>query len=383
DKTGKRLTTQEFVTIYHIPSEGLYPVKISGKSGINEAGDVWGVVDTKGVLQPARFNSQPYFSEGLAVFVKDGLAGFMDKSGNVVIKPVYKNVLSFNEGMAAVKAEGDLWGYINKKGEMVIKPAYISAGRFSDGVAVVSIGKSAFDKDKMSGVVDKTGKVIIPLSKRSIGDFRNGKAIAEEKYINYYLYKNGKTSLACNIETLANARYAFQALVRNDVQSAASMFKAETGKNCPMADYWLAYILLQAQPPLRDTAQGAMLMEQAAKNGYPEAMYSLGYVLLNGLGGKKDEAVAKQWLLKSGKAGIPTAYTLLGTVEDKTNASQAATYYQQAAELGEPVAMYNLALLYRDGRGVTKNEYQYSSWLQRSAALNYAPAKQLLMAKGK
>jgi len=139
DKTGKRLTRQEFVTIYHIPFEGFYAAKISGSSGLNNENDIWGVIDSKGVLQGARFKgTQPYFTEGLAVFRENGLSGFMDKAGNVVIKPIYKNALSFSEGLAAVLFDNGLWGYINKKGEVVIKADYISANRFSDDVAVVS-----------------------------------------------------------------------------------------------------------------------------------------------------------------------------------------------------------------------------------------------------
>lgn len=382
DKAGKRLTSQEFISIYHIPSEGLYPVKISGSSGLNSADDVWGVIDTKGALQAARFKSQPYFSDGLAVFQQNGLSGYMDKTGNVVIKPTYKNALAFTEGLAAVLVDG-LWGFVNKKGEMLIKPAYIYAGRFADGVAVVSTGKSANDKDKQTGVIDKTGKMIIPFQAIAIGDFKNGRASAEKNYISHYIYKNGKTSLACDASVLANSRYAFQALYRNDVQSAVKMFRDESGKNCPMPDYWLGYILLQSQPPMRDTVLGVKLIEQAAKNGYPEAMYSAGFMYLNGMAVKKDEETGKQWLIKASKAGITTAYTLLGTAEEKANPKQAATYYQQAAELGEPVAMYHLALLYRDGRGTTKNESQFNQWLLRSAQLNYAPARQLLNAKAK
>lgn len=383
DKTGKRLTTQEFVTIYHIPSEGLYPVKISGSSGLNSDKDVWGVIDAKGALQGARFIYQPYFSEGLSPFSKDGLYGYMDKAGTVVIKPAYKNAMAFSQGLAAVQADNGLWGYIDKKGAIVIKPAYISAGRFSDGVAVASTGKTAFDANKLSGVIDKTGKIVVPFEKRSIGDFKDGRATAETNYISHYIYKNGKTSLACDAATLLNARDAYAALVKNDVQGALNLFKKEDGKKCPMTDYWLAYILLQVPPPVRDTVQGAALMEQSAKNGYPEAMYSMGFVYLNGLGGKKDEALARQWLGKAGKAGIPAAYTLLGTMEEKTNPAQAATWYQQAADLGEPVAMYNLALLYRDGRGVAKNDYQFNTWLNQSAQRQYSPARQLQAAKVK
>lgn len=377
DKTGKRLTKDEYIQVYHIPCEGLYPVKISGSSGLANEKDVWGVVDSKGVLQGVRYKYQPYFSEGLMVFQKDSLYGYMDKNGTVIIKPAYKNALHFNEGLAAVRGDNGSWGYINKKGEMVIRPAYVYAGRFSEGLAIVATGKSAYDNDLLTGAIDKTGKLILPMEKRKLGDFKNGKSITEDNYITYYVYKNGKNSLSCDLNTLVNSRYAYAALLKNDVKGALDWLQKNDGKKCAMSDYWLAYILLQVPPPTRDTVKGSMLMEQAAKNGYPEAMYSAGFMYNNGMGGRKDEALAKQWLVKAGKAGVPVAYTMLGTLEEKANPSQALVYYQQAADLGEPVAMYNLSLLYRDGRGVTKNDYQFSTWLNLSAQRNYQPAKQL------
>jgi len=385
DKTGKRLTTQEFISIDNNPSEGLYAVKISGSSGLNSEKDVWGVVDAKGVLQGARFVSKPYFKEGLAVFQKDGLYGYMDKSGAVAIRPAYKNALWFSQGLAPVLfADNGLWGYINKKGEVAVKGSYISAGSFSDGLAIVSTGKNAYDADKLTGVIDKTGKVVFPFEKRAMGEFRNGRSLSEKSYIQHYLYKSGKTSLACDAQVLQNARFAMQAIYRNDVRSALDLLQKDAGKRCAMSDYWLAYIYLQAPAPVRDTVKGSVLMEQSAANGYPEAMYSMGFIYANGLGGKKDEGLARQWLVKAGKAGVPAAHTVLGTLDEKANnLAQAATYYQQAAEAGEPVAMYNLALLYRDGRGVTKNDYVFNNWLTLSAQRQYAPAKQLLQAKAK
>lgn len=385
DKSGKKITTQEFISIHPYAYEGLWPVKIKGSSGLSSEKDEWGVIDNKGKLYGARFTYQPYFNEGLAAFKKDTLWGFMDKEGTVVVKPIYKQVNAFFEGMAAVCLSDNKWGYINKKGEMVIKPVYAVAYRFSDGVAVVSTGKTSYDTDKLTGVINKSGKEIIPFEKRGISEFKNGRAVAESNYISYYLYKNGKTSLACDINTMVNARYAFNAIAQNDVRNALSTLKKDEGKNCPMTDYWLGYICLTASGAARDTLLGAKLVEQAAKNGYPEAMYSIGFTYLNGLGGKKDEALAKQWLIKASQAGIPVAFTVLGTMYEKTDPAQAATAYQQAADRGDAIAMYNLALLYRDGRGVTKNDYQFRTWLGLSAQRNYKPATtlQTSLMKGK
>lgn len=377
DKTGKRLTTQEFVTVYQFPSDGLYAVKIKGGTGLNGEGDEWGVVDKKGVLQGCRAKQQLYFNEGLAVFRENDLYGFMDKTGKVIIKPQFKNANGFNEGLAAVSDAPGNWGYVNKKGEFVIKPTYISASRFNEGIAVVSKGKSAYDAEKLTGAIDKTGKLIIPMEKRSIGDFKNGRALAEQSYVSYYIYKNGKTSLACDVNTLANGRYALASLYKNDMANALRLLDKEKNAGCPMTDYWLGYVLLQSQRPARDTVQGAALVEKAAKAGYPEAQYSLGIVYVNGLGGKKDTAAAKEYFVKAAKAGVPAANTALGVLEDKINPIMASGYYLKAADMGEPTAMYNLSLLYREGRGVSKSDADFKLWLSRATERQYPAAVQL------
>ncbi|MCG2614860.1 sel1 repeat family protein [Terrimonas sp. NA20] len=260
---------------------------------------------------------------------------------------------------------------------MVIKPAYITTSYFSDGVCVVSIGKDAFDYNKQNGVIDKKGQLIIPFHKRGYFSFKNGRSIAEENGISYYVYKNGKTSLACDINVLLNARNGYNAISGNDVKTALDALSKPENKGCPITDYWLGYIYLQVTPPMKDSVKGAQLIEQAANAGYPEAMYSIGFVYANGLSGVKDEVKAKQWLMKAGKAGVPTAYTLLGTLSEKTDPAEAAKQFQKAADLLEPIAMYNLALLYRDGRGVSKNEGEFNSWLNMSANRQYQPAKDL------
>lgn len=376
DREGKRITTQPFISIQPF-YQGYWAVKIKGSYGFNSDKDEWGLVDTKGTLYAPRYPREPILREGLIAFEQDSLFGFMDVQGKVVIKPTYKRANGFVEGLAAVQNHEKLWGFINRKGEMVIKPTFMSTSYFNDGVAVVYLGKDAFDYNKQCGVIDKTGKLIIPFEKRNINTFRNGRAIAEENGISYYLYKTGKTSLACNAAAMFNARNGYLAISRNDVVNAMDLLSKPENKGCPISDYWLGYIYLQITPPIKDSIRGARLIEQAAKAGYPEAMYSIGYVYANGLSGKKDEALAKQWLTKACKAGVPSAYTLLGTLTEKTDPAEAAKLFQKAADLLEPIAMYNLALLYRDGKGVAKNDGQFNSWLDLSAKRQYQPAKDL------
>ena len=55
---------------------------------------------------------------------KDGLWGFVDKTGNIVVPCKYDLVTELNEfGFAGVKQDGK-WGVINEKGDEVVVPAY-------------------------------------------------------------------------------------------------------------------------------------------------------------------------------------------------------------------------------------------------------------------
>jgi len=65
---------------------------------------------------------------------------YIDKSGNVVLRPNVYSARPFSEGLAAVMpSEGSAWGYIDKTGEMVIQPQYRTANKFQDGFASVYI----------------------------------------------------------------------------------------------------------------------------------------------------------------------------------------------------------------------------------------------------
>src|SRR5687768_17614415 len=65
--------------------------------------------------------------------------GFMDKSGNVVIKPLFWEEIDLSEGMASVKNMKNQWGYIDKTGKLVIDYQFASADDFSEGIARVQI----------------------------------------------------------------------------------------------------------------------------------------------------------------------------------------------------------------------------------------------------
>uniref|UniRef100_A0A7C6ED69 WG repeat-containing protein n=1 Tax=candidate division WOR-3 bacterium TaxID=2052148 RepID=A0A7C6ED69_UNCW3 len=90
--------------------------------------------------------------------------GYVDRTGNIAIKPQFDDGGQFSQGVAAVNVGakvdeksgaliGGKWGFIDKTGVFLIEPKYDYAGKFSEGLAGVEIrGKW--------GYIDKTGKYV-------------------------------------------------------------------------------------------------------------------------------------------------------------------------------------------------------------------------------
>lgn len=98
------------------------------------------------------------FSEGLISFVQfddksgQGLHGFLDKNGVVVIKPRFQFVKNFSEGLTPAEFNRK-YGYIDPSGNFVIKPQFDNAESFSNGLAMVWV-------DGKRGYIDKAGNYI-------------------------------------------------------------------------------------------------------------------------------------------------------------------------------------------------------------------------------
>ncbi|MEH8029555.1 WG repeat-containing protein [Gallibacterium anatis] len=82
------------------------------------------------------------FYEDLAVFIdKNGLYGFVNRDGEVIIEPKFLYAGRFSQGRSAVKDRNQLWGFIDKTGKYVIAPQYVCVGAFSnEGLAGVYNG---------------------------------------------------------------------------------------------------------------------------------------------------------------------------------------------------------------------------------------------------
>ena len=107
--------------------------------------------------------------------------GFMDRTGKVTILQEYEDADRFNHGLAPVKKNG-LWGYINTKGVVVIPFQFRSAKPFSDNPELAPVEKVDAG-EKAWGYIDLKGNWIIPPSYYNATPFYDGVAeVATEKF---------------------------------------------------------------------------------------------------------------------------------------------------------------------------------------------------------
>jgi WG containing repeat len=151
DKKGKvAILAPPFTTRTRPFKEGLAGVRLGNDSigYINTRGQVVFKFNTD-VPDPPNGPGVQDFSEGMVPVRQDGLWGYADNKGTMIIKPQYDDVMHFREGLAPVKLRG-FWGYIDKSNKTVIERDFQNAMPFSEGLAAV------MNRDKKIGYIDKT-----------------------------------------------------------------------------------------------------------------------------------------------------------------------------------------------------------------------------------
>jgi len=76
-----------------------------------------------------------YKSNWAMVQSNEGLFGFIDKKGNVVVPAIYKNIYDFgemHEDWAVIQTVDKKFGFIDKKGNVVVEPVYLEIYDFGD-----------------------------------------------------------------------------------------------------------------------------------------------------------------------------------------------------------------------------------------------------------
>ena len=190
-----------------------------------------------GILPPT-ISDEPVERYGFSTDEKT--VGFINKEGEVVIKPRYALAGDFSQGLSAVGVkteEGKIrWGYINHKGEFVVQPKYLMASDFSEerlagvlkdegtqsslvfidrrGKEVINLGAdytmaqhfseglAAVQKKSTGkwGFINKKGKLVIDAKFNLVFFFSEGLALAEiakdDKILAGYIDRSGNFALS-------------------------------------------------------------------------------------------------------------------------------------------------------------------------------------------
>jgi len=139
-------------------------------------------------------------------FLSNGLWGYIDRTGRVIVKPTLEWADDFAEGMGRIRVNGK-YGFINTVGKLVVIPQYAEAEQFSDGLAQVTIKrnvkKASFPPHGGSSDpylhqfawIDRNGKEVLRKIAADAGSFHNGYATATlDKLEPVYLDKKGNKS---------------------------------------------------------------------------------------------------------------------------------------------------------------------------------------------
>ncbi|MBQ7976567.1 MAG: WG repeat-containing protein, partial [Clostridia bacterium] len=118
----------------------------------------------------------PYVLDGKPVperFEENGLYGYKDADGNVVVPAKYAKALPFSDGAALVATVEDpyRWRYIGTNGNYLFDKAFYASNNFNNGYALVLVAD-----DPKYTYIDKTGEFATELLFDDAEDFYGGYA---------------------------------------------------------------------------------------------------------------------------------------------------------------------------------------------------------------
>ncbi|MBI3232792.1 MAG: Nramp family divalent metal transporter, partial [Bacteroidetes bacterium] len=125
------------------------------RNNIEEPRYHMGFMDKSGkiVIDPIYDDVSNFDSSGIARVIVGGKMGLINNLGKTIVQPTYLYIGPLNNNLAIVQ-KGLFYGYINSNGKIIVKPRFDNAGDFGSGLAPVMI-------DSLWGYINTAGKIVI------------------------------------------------------------------------------------------------------------------------------------------------------------------------------------------------------------------------------
>lgn len=156
--------------------EGLAPVSFAGR---------WGYIDTRdSIVIPFAFRSSWQFHDGVARVIDfSGAPCFLFRNGMKVCPPEVAEVFDFSEGIAVFQ-RGIVFGYMDTSGLVVIDPRFEQAWRFENGFARVMMqGKQ--------GLINRDGDYVIRPEYEKVNSPSSGRILVKQNAQYYFVNMQG------------------------------------------------------------------------------------------------------------------------------------------------------------------------------------------------
>ena len=132
------------------------------------------------------------------------------------------------------------------------------------------------------------------------------------------------------------------------------------------------------------TSQKYFYAKRAAERGNARAQFDLGLMYANGNGVAKNEELALMWFTRASENNFAKVLTVKKVLNTRVHApkvvntkrtSQKFSFAKKAAKRGNVRAQFDLAMMYRNGEGVSKDELLAFNYFHKAARNDSVEAK--------
>ena len=170
-----------------------------GKAVVKVKENEFRLIDRNGqTLNTYKFNLAGNLAEGLLAFQEkpDSKSGYINESGNIVIKPKFTQARAFNDGRAIVNvSEGydNRYGLIDRNGKFIVEPKYNDINSLGNGM--FAVGKAIIEDKPYIGskyaIVNNNGSFLTDFIYYGVSEYKNGLASAYDDKNTFFIDKRG------------------------------------------------------------------------------------------------------------------------------------------------------------------------------------------------